>query len=121
MKVSYNWLNEYLNNKAPAPKVVGELLTMYSMEVEDLEKVGDDTVLDVKTLPNNNHSCLCHRGIAREIGVIANIKPNLYSREFKLISISKTSKNISIKIIVKPKLSYKICICDRISSIDRFR
>lgn len=98
MKVSYNWLNEYLNNKAPDYKKVVELLTMHSMEVEDAEKVDNDVVLNVKTLPNNNHSCLCHRGIAREIGTIANIKPNLYSREFKPISTTKISKNLSVKI-----------------------
>ena len=93
MKVSYKWLNEYLNGKAPTPKKIEELLTMHSMEVEGLEKVGDDIVIDAKTTPNLNHFCLCHRGIAREIGTIAGIKPNLYSREFKDFSISKTSKN----------------------------
>jgi phenylalanyl-tRNA synthetase beta chain len=98
MKVSYNWLNEYFSGMAPASEKVEKLLTMHSMEVEESEKIGNDIVLNVKTLPNNNHSCLCHRGIAREIGTIANIKPNLYSREFKLISVSKTSKNLSVKI-----------------------
>ena len=91
MKVSYKWLNEYFEGKAPAPKKIEDLLTMHSMEVEsvadltqtsrglDAEK---DFVLDVKTLPNNNHSCLCHRGIAREIGALVDLKPNLYSRKF---------------------------------------
>lgn len=103
MKVSYKWLNEYLNGKAPKPEKVADLLTMHSMEVEGLEKVGlpgqgDDTVMEVKTLPNNSHSNLCHRGIAREVGVLTGIKPNPYSRTFKDVSVSKTSKNITVKI-----------------------
>ena len=98
MKVSYKWLNEYFDGKGPKPEKAADLLTMHSMEVEDLEKVGDDTVLNVKTLPNNNHSCLCHRGIAREIGTILNIKTNLYSREIKDYNISKTLKDLSVKI-----------------------
>ncbi|MFA5652211.1 MAG: phenylalanine--tRNA ligase subunit beta [Candidatus Paceibacterota bacterium] len=98
MKVSYKWINEYLNGKAPSPEKVENLLTMHSMEVEGLEKVKSDTVLDVKTLPNNSHSCLCHRGIAREVGVVANLKVNSYSRKFKDISIIKTSKNLEVKI-----------------------
>jgi phenylalanyl-tRNA synthetase beta subunit len=98
MKVSYKWINEYLNNKAPSPEKVDDLLTMHSMEVEGTDKVGNDTVIDVKTLPNNSHSCLCHRGIAREVGVLTGIKPNLYSRKFKDFNISKTSKNLEVKI-----------------------
>ncbi len=98
MKVSYKWLNEYLDGGAPAPEKIGELLTMHSMEVEGMEKVGSDIVMDAKTTPNLNHSCLCHRGIAREIGVLACIKTNLYSRKFKDFSVSKTSKNLSVKI-----------------------
>ena len=103
MKVSYKWINEYLNNKAPSPEKIKDLLTMHSMEVEGLEKIGSDTVIDVKTLPNNSHSCLCHRGIAREVGVITGIKPNLYSRKFKDIVVSKTSKDLKVK-IEDPKL-----------------
>ncbi len=103
MKVSYNWLNEYLNGKAPAAEKTGDLLTMHSMEVEGLEKVGGDIVMDAKTTPNLNHSCLCHRGIAREIGVVANLKVNLYSRKFKDIKVSDTLKKLEVK-IEDPKL-----------------
>lgn len=98
MKVSYKWLNEYFNGKGPKPEVAFDLLTMHSMEVEDSEKVGKDVVLNVKTLPNNNHSCLCHRGIAREIGTLANIRPNLYSREFINLEVQPPSER---KLVVK--------------------
>jgi phenylalanyl-tRNA synthetase beta subunit len=98
MKVSYNWINGFLGGKAPKPEKMAELLTMNSMEVEGLEKVGDDFTMDIKTLPNNNHSCLCHRGIAREVSVIADIKVNLYSRDLKDFTVGKTKKNLSVKI-----------------------
>lgn len=98
MKVSYKWINEYLNNKAPSPEKIKDLLTMHSMEVEGLEVHNDDTVIDVKTLPNNSHSCLCHRGIAREMGVIADIKVNKYSREFKDIQTTETYKKLKVTI-----------------------
>ena len=103
MKVSYNWLNGFLKNCAPSPKEISELLTMNSMEVEGIEKFENDFVIDVKTLPNNNHSCLCHRGIAREIGVIADIPVLKYSRDYKDFFISETNKKIDVK-IVDPKL-----------------
>jgi phenylalanyl-tRNA synthetase beta subunit len=103
MKISYNWLNEYLSGKAPTPEKVGELLTMHSMEIESMEKIGDDIVMDAKTTPNLNHSCLCHRGVAREIGVISDIKVNRYSRNFKDFNIADTEKKLEIKIADEKK------------------
>jgi hypothetical protein len=64
MKVSYNWLNEYLNGKLPDVQKTAKFLDDYSMEVEGVEKVGlpaqagGDFVLDAKATPNLNHSCL---------------------------------------------------------------
>jgi len=103
MKVSYEWLNEFLKQKAPKPEKLVELLTMHSMDVESVEKMGSDFVIDAKATPNLNHSCLCHRGIAREIATIDGIKTSNYSREFKDFSISKTAKNLSVN-IADPKL-----------------
>lgn len=107
MKVSYNWLNGFLKGKAPKPEEISELLTMNSMEVEsiaDFTRISrgldtvNDFVIDVKTLPNNNHSCLCHRGIAREVGVLSGIPVSKYSREYKDFLISETNKKLDVKI-----------------------
>jgi phenylalanyl-tRNA synthetase beta subunit len=98
MKVSYKWLNEYFNGKAPKVEKTVELLEMHSMEVEGTEKMNGDVVIDTKATPNLNHSCLCHRGIARELGTIADIKIEKYSRKFKDFNISKTLKDLSVKI-----------------------
>jgi phenylalanyl-tRNA synthetase beta chain len=99
MKVSYNWLNEYFQGKLPAPEKLENLLTMYSMEIDGIEKVGGDFVIDAKTTPNLNHFCLCHRGIAREAGVILNLPAKKYSRDFQDFQISETAKKLSVKIV----------------------
>ena len=99
MKISYNWLNEYFDNKLPEAGKLAEAITMNSVEVESVEKSGSDFIMDVKTLPNNNHSCLCHRGIAREAGTILNLKPKLYSREFPNLDMTCPSeRRLEIKI-----------------------
>lgn len=72
MKVSYNWLQSYFKEPLPSPAELGALLTMYAFEVETIEPQGNDTVMDVKVLANRAHDCLCHRGVARELGVILN-------------------------------------------------
>lgn len=73
MKISYNWLKEYVP-KLPKPETVEELLTMHAFEVEGMEKTRGDIVFDVAVLPNRAHDCLSHQGIAWEIAAIAKLK-----------------------------------------------
>ncbi|MDD4803830.1 MAG: phenylalanine--tRNA ligase beta subunit-related protein [Candidatus Pacebacteria bacterium] len=98
MKISYNWLNAFLNNKAPEAQKVADALTMNSMEVEGVEKLSNDFLMEVKTTPDKNHSCLCHRGIANEVGAVLNIKTVKNSRDYVDFKISEINKKIGVKI-----------------------
>lgn len=60
MKVSYKWLQEYIEDEMPAVETVVDALTMHSFEMEGVEDMGGDKVLDVKVLPNRSHDCLSH-------------------------------------------------------------
>lgn len=73
MKVSYNWLKEYLGDTAPSAHEIAELLTFKAFEIEEVIEKEDDTVIDVDVLPNRSSDCLCHRGIAREIATLTNV------------------------------------------------
>ena len=67
MKISYNWLQKHIEEKLPDLESLKETIIFHAFEVEDMEKVGDDTVMDIKVLPDRAHDCLSHAGIAREI------------------------------------------------------
>jgi phenylalanyl-tRNA synthetase beta chain len=69
MKYSYNWLRK-LSGTKNSPEKVAELLTMHSFEVESVEKVGNDTIIDLDVLANRGHDALSHLAIAREICVL---------------------------------------------------
>lgn len=73
MKVSYNWLQSYFEKKLPAPEKLAERITFSFAEIEGVEKKGDDTILDIKVLPDRACYALSHRGVAREISAIAGI------------------------------------------------
>lgn len=68
MKVSYEWLKEYIKDLGPIEKVA-EDLTMHSFETEVVDK--DALEVDV---PANRGDCLSHLGIARELKVIYGTK-----------------------------------------------
>jgi phenylalanyl-tRNA synthetase beta chain len=67
MKISYNWLQSYIDEKLPTPEVLADKIVFGSFEVEGIDAVGDDTVLDINVLPNRAHDCLSHYGMAREV------------------------------------------------------
>jgi phenylalanyl-tRNA synthetase beta subunit len=70
MKVSYNWLQDYLLKPLLPADELARVLTMQAFEVESVESHDGDYLLDIDVLPNRMHDCLSHLGIAREIAVL---------------------------------------------------
>lgn len=80
MLVSYNWLQTYFKEKLPEPEKLADIITMGVFEIESVEKhsktadsvddLTEDTVLDVKVLPDRTPYCLSHRYIAQEIAAL---------------------------------------------------
>jgi len=98
MKVSYNWLQEYISGKLPKPEKVAELLTMHSFEVESVEKIGKDSVLDVAVLPNRAHDCLSHIGVAKELGALLKFKVKSLKLKVREENKLKTSNYLNVEI-----------------------
>lgn len=73
MDISCQWLQDYINEDLPKTEAVAKILTRGAYEVESLEKVGDDSVLDVDVLPNRASDSLSHEGVARELSVLSNL------------------------------------------------
>ena len=95
MKVSYNWLQNYFEEKLPEPEKIFEGIIFHSFEVEDVEKVGDDTIFDIKTLPDRNHDCLSHFGIAKEVSAIFDLK--IKDKKIKTFEPKSTELKIEIE------------------------
>ncbi|MCR4311258.1 MAG: phenylalanine--tRNA ligase subunit beta, partial [Candidatus Taylorbacteria bacterium] len=74
MKISYNWLQSYFEEKLPEPEKLAERITFSFAEIEGVEKHGEDTILDIKILPDRACYTLSHRGVAREVSAILGIK-----------------------------------------------
>lgn len=83
MKISYNWLQKYIEEKLPEPEKLKEVIIFHAFEVESIDKVGNDTVFDIKVLPDRAHDCLGHRGVAKEIASLLKLTyKNYTSPEF---------------------------------------
>ncbi len=67
MKISYNWLQSHIAEPLPEPAELAEKIIFGAFEVEEKEVVGDDTIFEIKVLPDRAHDCLSHQGMAREI------------------------------------------------------
>jgi len=68
MKISYEWLKEYVDIKL-SPEGLAEKLTMLGFESSVERKVGEHQVIEVEVTPNRA-DCLCVFGLAREIAAV---------------------------------------------------
>ncbi len=82
MKISYNWLQSYIEEPLPEPKQLAEKIIFGAFEVENADELETlstivervdgvsrpgEVVLDIKVLPDRAHDCLSHYGMAREV------------------------------------------------------
>lgn len=72
MLISYNWLTSYMVNpeKMPTPEQVADIFTMRAFEIESMEKKGDDTVYDIKILPDRSPYAYGMRYVALELALL---------------------------------------------------
>lgn len=70
MKISLNWIKDYVEVKIP-PGSLADKLTMAGLEVENVSLVRGDTIFEVEVTPNRP-DCLNMIGIAREISAVLN-------------------------------------------------
>ncbi len=87
MKISYEWLREYVNTKLRAENIASKL-TMAGHEVSAITRQGNDFIFDMEITPNRA-DCLSHLGIAREAAAIT-------GKELKVPCV-KIRKTISVK------------------------
>lgn len=90
MLVSWNWLREYVQ-PAASPEEVGQRLMASGLNLESVERVGDDTVLDLE-VTSNRPDCLGHLGVAREVATLYNCPITLPTADFPTVGESASRK-----------------------------
>ncbi len=95
MKISLNWLKEYVDVDLSIQRLV-ELLDNIGLLVEEWEEKGDDVILDIETYANRPDT-LGHKGVARELA--AALAHPLKEQSWPLAEISEmTSDLIDVQI-----------------------
>lgn len=67
MKFSKKWLQEYIVETLPKNSDIEDILNKKAFEVEEVFDIENDSVVDIKVLPNRAHDALGHIGMAREL------------------------------------------------------
>jgi phenylalanyl-tRNA synthetase beta chain len=102
MKISYNWLKDYINIKL-SPEKLGELLTMAGLCVDSIHKKDDDSVLEIE-ITSNRPDWLSYIGIAREVAALTGKKLKIpYSVQRTAYSVRRSTHNavrstVSVKV-----------------------
>ncbi|HET7101561.1 MAG TPA: phenylalanine--tRNA ligase subunit beta, partial [Terriglobia bacterium] len=105
MKVSLNWLKEFVDVPADARRLKADL-TSVGLNVESFHPVGDDVVFEVE-VTTNRPDCLSHYGVAREVAAL--YRKHLAPLEFVCKeSSAAASAETSIEIL-HPELCARYC------------
>ncbi len=93
MKVTYNWIKEYLDLKA-SPQALARKLTMAGLNVEALDEVGGDWVYDIE-VTSNRPDWLSVVGIVHEVAAVTGAR-------FKKHGKQGVRRRQALKTAVKP-------------------
>jgi phenylalanyl-tRNA synthetase beta subunit len=97
MKINYNWLQSYIAEPLPAPIELAEKIIFGAFEVENMDEIeAGSTILDIKTLPDRNHDCLSHQGVAREVAGLLGLTLNDMSQYYKIPDAVPTQLQVQI-------------------------
>lgn len=102
MKLSYEWLKEYVKINA-TPEKVAQGLTMSGSEVEELTTVNGDTVMNLE-ITSNRPDCLSIIGLAREVSTVFNT--DMILSEERVDEKTSDDKGPSVECVIKNK---KLC------------
>ena len=81
MKISLNWLRDYVETDLKAEQIA-EILSDLGLPCEGIEHLADDAVIDVE-VTSNRGDCLSHIGIARELAAATGKKLRLPDIRFE--------------------------------------
>lgn len=96
MKVSYNWLKEYINFSAK-PKDLADKLTMAGLEVKGIDEKNGDFIYEME-VTSNRPDWLCLSGIAREIQALYGLKvKSIKADKLKSAKLAKPSISVEDK------------------------
>jgi phenylalanyl-tRNA synthetase beta chain len=96
MLISYNWLQKYFKETLPAPEKIAEALTFHVFEIEEVKEMGNDTVFDIKVLPDRAPYALSHLGIAKEVSAILDLP--IVKKEERKIDLVPDVKEVLVDI-----------------------
>lgn len=95
MKLSYNWLKEFVDINV-TPDQLARDLNFFGHEVEGIKKIENDWILDL-SITANRGDCLSVLGVTREIAALYNLKLKTQNLKPQL-KTKKLTKEIKIKI-----------------------
>ncbi len=98
MRVSLNWLSDYIEIEHSAEQVA-EILIDLGLPCESIERLGNDTVIDVE-VTSNRGDCLGYIGIARELAAATG--KELKMPEVKLDELDKDVTELASVEIAEP-------------------
>lgn len=105
MKISLDWLKDFIDFDLPMAKLI-DTLDMIGLVVESWEKKDSDIILDIETYANRPDT-LGHLGVARELAAALGLK--LKAQDWPLTELEETTSELCDVQIQDPELCPRYC------------
>lgn len=97
MKILKSWLQRHIVETLPNDDIIEQAFILKSSEIEGVEKTKidnkDDTIFDIKVLPDRAHYMLSHRGVAYDLCAVLGL-----TLKEEMISLPAKGSDIVVKI-----------------------
>ncbi len=103
MKLSWHWLQEYVDLSSTSPDEVARLLTMSGLNRDAVEPVAGDVLLNVE-VTSNRADCLGHIGVAREISVLLDLPLKVPASDIAKLETSEPAAKATSVAVECPEL-----------------
>ncbi|HUZ45745.1 MAG TPA: phenylalanine--tRNA ligase subunit beta [Terriglobia bacterium] len=105
MKISLNWLKEFVEVPVEPPQLKADLIGV-GLNVESFGAVGDDSIFEIE-VTTNRPDCLSHYGTAREVATL--YRQRLKPLEYPLRESSTPASSEASIEILDPELCARYC------------
>jgi phenylalanyl-tRNA synthetase beta chain len=101
MKISINWLNDYIDTAGLDVQKIAEILSNLGFPNEGIENLADDAVIDLE-VTSNRGDCLSYIGVARELSAVTG-KP-IKLPQIQLVESNNNASSLASVEILEPDL-----------------
>jgi phenylalanyl-tRNA synthetase beta chain len=95
-KYSKKWISTFVDGELPENKKIIEEMSKKAFEVESVEETGEDSLFEIKVLPNRVPDAMSLEGMAKEFCTVFDLKPKVWKAGMSLDGLKENNDFVKV-------------------------